>query len=91
MNDRNPSVPAASEGAAYEVARDILAELVAISTARLDNTAGGTAGADTESWQERRDEWLTQLEGLRPGDGSAVSAVLQSLGPLLTRLRAAAP
>lgn len=86
----SPALRFASAGAAYEVARDILTELVAIAAARLSGIAGDASGAGAENWLECREEWLAQLEALRPADAGAVSEVLQSLGPLLARLRAEA-
>ena len=90
VDSASPTLRFGSEGAAYEVARDILTELVAIAAARLGAAATNASAAGTENWRERREEWLAQLEALRPEDTGAVSTVLRSHGPLLARLRAEA-
>ncbi len=82
--------PPVSGGTAFEVARDILAERVAIAAAHLDAPAGQEGGAGTGTWQERHAAWVAQLEALRPEDSDAVNAVLASGGPLLVSLRAEA-
>lgn len=91
MDSGNLSAAFPSPAAAFETARDILSELVAIAAARLDAASGRPADAGADNWRGRRDEWLAELETLQPGDSDAVTAVLQSCGPLLARLRAEAP
>lgn len=84
------SPPPASEGAAYEVAREILGELIAIAAARIEAAAGQGTAAEAGKWDERREAWVAQLNALRPGDSDAVNTVLAVSGPLLASLRAEA-
>ena len=79
------AVPSGGGSAAYEAARDILGELVAIAAAHLDAEPPAAAA---ENWRRCLGAWTDQLDALRPGDSQAVNAVLTSGGQLLARLRA---
>ncbi|MFE2684506.1 hypothetical protein [Streptomyces mirabilis] len=56
------------DGAAYEVARDVLLQLI--------GHAANRASAGEEEWAEKRDRWALKLNTLRPEDTDAVREVL---------------
>jgi hypothetical protein len=70
------------DAAAYEVARDILSELLGYAARELD--AGDPA--EGAVWRSRRDDWATRLRDLRPYDALAVRRVLEEDAAFLRAL-----
>ncbi|MFH9969407.1 hypothetical protein ACH4PR_50635 [Streptomyces mirabilis] len=56
------------DGAAYEVARDVLLQLIGHAAIRVADGEG--------EWTEKRDRWTSQLNALDPEDTDAVQGVL---------------
>ncbi|MFG2712001.1 hypothetical protein ACGFX2_15785 [Streptomyces goshikiensis] len=63
------------DGAAYEVARDVLHQLI--------GHAAGRVLAGEEEWAGKRDRWSSLLNGLDPRDASSVQEVLDREAPVL--------
>ncbi|MFE7837935.1 hypothetical protein ACFU53_18385 [Streptomyces sp. NPDC057474] len=62
-------------GAAYEVARDVLLQLIGHAASRVVAGEG--------EWVEKRDRWNSMLVGLDPRDSDAVQKVLDREAPVL--------
>jgi hypothetical protein len=63
------------DGAAYEVARDVLLQLIGHAASRV--------AAGQGAWAERRDRWTSLLNALDPRDADAVQEVLDHEAPVL--------
>ncbi|MFE9797207.1 hypothetical protein ACFYRL_36490 [Streptomyces goshikiensis] len=63
------------DGAAYEVARDVLVQLI--------GHAVGRVVVGEEEWAGKRDQWSSLLSRLDPRDASSVQEVLDREAPEL--------
>ncbi|MGV9567786.1 hypothetical protein [Streptomyces sp. NPDC003480] len=63
------------DGASYEVARDVLLQLIGHAASRV--------AAGEGEWAEKRDRWSSQLNALDPVDADAVQEVLDREAPVL--------
>jgi len=77
------------EGIAFEVARDILGQLIGYASTRIDaeQTQPGASDGQGPTWRERQQEWASRRLALAPGDPD-VERVLAQEGALLRRLLA---
>lgn len=77
-----PVVPGWShdDGVRFEVARNLLAQLVGHAA----NRVGAATGLDS-SWRVRQQQWVARRSALTPGDAD-VERVLADEGPLLRGL-----
>jgi hypothetical protein len=77
------------EGIAFEVARDILGQLIGYAAAQIDAEQAdpGSGPPDRPTWRERQQEWTARRLALKPADPD-VERVLQEEGTLLQHLRA---
>ncbi|MER6121768.1 hypothetical protein ABT173_03520 [Streptomyces sp. NPDC001795] len=75
MAQENTRLLPQQDSAAYEVARDVLLQLVGHAASRVAAGEGG--------WVEKRDRWTSQLNALAPGDTDAVQEVLDREAPVL--------
>lgn len=66
------------DAVAFEVARDVLLQLIG-------HAAGRVAAGEAE-WVERRDRWTAQLNALDPQDVDLVQEVLDREAPVLKSL-----
>lgn len=76
------------EGIRFEVARNILGQLIGYAAAQIDAEQAGppTGGGQVPTWAERRQQWATRRLTLAPGDPD-VDRILAEEGPLLRQLR----
>ncbi|MFM9692000.1 hypothetical protein [Streptomyces europaeiscabiei] len=72
--EKAPQLPQ-ENGAAYEVARDVLLQLIGHATSRVVAGEG--------EWVAKRDRWTSMLNGLDPRDSDAVQKVLDREAPVL--------
>ncbi|MFI8265547.1 hypothetical protein [Streptomyces sp. NPDC085665] len=63
------------DGAAYEVARDVLLQLI--------GHASGQVASGTGEWARKRDRWTSLLNALDPRDTDSVQEVLDREAPVL--------
>lgn len=75
------------EGIRFEVARDILGQLIGYAASRIDAEPAhpDTTGHDP-TWRERQQQWAARRAALTPGDPD-VERILAEEGPRLKRLR----
>lgn len=70
------------DGVRFEVARNVLAQLIGHAATRID-----AAGGNDPDWRERQQQWAARRLDLTPGS-TDVERVLADEGPLLRRLLA---
>jgi hypothetical protein len=79
---------AAEQPAAFEVAAEILDQLVGYAATRADSVqAGSGSGRDAaDGWQRRAAEWAQRRRDLMPGDSAAIGRVLDEDAAILRTL-----
>jgi len=77
-----------ASSAAFEVAVEALAALVAVAAARIDSERSAAAPdyVSIATWEGRLSRWREQLHDLHPADTPAVRSVLTTDAPLLRAL-----
>lgn len=73
------------DAAAFEVARQVLAELVGYASHQVD---AAESADEAKQWRERRDGWAKRQRELRVSDTLAVRCVLDEDAPFLRSLPA---
>lgn len=75
MTQKNTGQLSQQDGAAYEVARDVLLQLIGHAASQVAAGAG--------EWAEKRDRWTSLLNALDPRGTDSVQEVLDREAPAL--------
>lgn len=85
--NRDSATWSLQEGVDFELAQEILAELVALAGRKITAAQGGNADAEVARWEALRADWSKRRLSLYPTDAGAVQSVLTQDGATLRSLR----